>query len=233
MRRHNSFPGPGDRIRLAIPHPTDESSPHARYGTVTERSCGRSNALRVRWDHDESQSDLAPDAGVEGWLADAGWYWDKAHLEVVDASEAAPAAPAAEPGATPVSEEDAWLSAAPRAGTGPGSEGSLEAVAEWEAALASEVDSGTDRDWSRMLADALGNGAPVASRMPAGGRPPAVTASAIADVIPSAPPTPVLPAATDHGSKPGPAPAGDNAQRWAGDDILPNARKGGRRRGRR
>lgn len=249
MRRHNAFPRPGDRIRLAIPLPTDTEEPHARYGTVLERSSGRSNALRVRWDR-EGTAALAVDGGAEAWLADAGWYWDKAHLEVVDAHDHAAPAPAHH---APATEEEAWLSATPAGSTTGALDGSLDAVAEWEAALASEIGGGVDAGWEELLANALGNGAPVAQPRIASPGPP-TQASAPAP-IPEQPPGAAPPReehqapqpATQHkGIRKGmpsdipvvvkaeeQAPVATPVQAWRGDDILPTPRAGGKRWGRR
>lgn len=251
MRRHNAFPRPGDRIRLAIPLPTDTEEPHARYGTVLERSCGRSNALRIRWDR-EGAAALAVDGGAEAWLADAGWYWDKAHLEVVDAHDHAAPAPAHH---APATEEETWLSATPAGSPTGAVNGSLDAVAEWEAALASEIGGGADDGWEELLANALGNGAPAVAqpRVASPARPaPAPSPAPVAAPPPDA--TPVeqrqAPQPAGHhndirrrtpsdtrvvGEEPEPeqAPAAAPVQGWKGDDILPTRRTGGKRWGRR
>lgn len=220
MRRHKAFPRPGDRIRLAVPLPTDESGPHARYGTVLERSCGRSNALRVRWDRDEIKADYGVDAGLETWLADAAWYWDKSQLEVVgDGHVEQPEVPTTQPSKTPASEDDAWLTASPRAGAGV--DGSLEAVAEWEAALASEIEGSADGSWEQLLASALGNGAPVAPA-PRAPSPPQ----------PQRPTPPVAPVAEEAEPEVDPEPVAAPVNAWTGDDILPQ-RSAGKRWGRR
>ena len=228
MRRHKAFPRPGDRIRLAVPLPTDQAGPHARYGTVLERSCGRSNALRVRWDRDEIKADYGVDAGLETWLADAAWYWDKSQLAVVgDRADDKPAAPVASPRRAPASDDDAWLTASPRAGTGAGVDGSLDAVAEWEAALASEIDGAADGSWEQLLASALGNGASVASVAPAP-RTPSPPQPQRRDV----PATPVAPVVEETQRVVDPEPIAAPVKAWTGDDILPR-RAGGRRWGRR
>lgn len=250
MRRHNAFPRPGDRIRLAIPLPTDTEEPHARYGTVLERSCGRSNALRVRWDR-EGTGALAVDGGAEAWLADAGWYWDKAHLEVVAADDHAAPAPAHH---APVTEEETWLSATPAGSPTGAVDGSLDAVADWEAALASEIGGGADASWEELLANALGGGAPVAQfrvASPARGVPAPLPARA-AGQSPAATPveqrqapeqamqhkdirkrTPSDTRLVDEEPEPEQAPVAAPVQAWKGDDILPNPRAGGKRWGRR
>ena len=228
MRRHKAFPRPGDRIRLAVPLPTDDSAPHPRYGTVLERSCGRSNALRVRWDHDPIEAGHGPDAGLETWLADAGWYWDKAHLEVVGGHEGDQAfAPFAAPSQAPASEEDAWLNASPRGPAGPagGVDGSLDAVAEWEAALASEIEGAADGSWEQLLASALGNGAPVVSARRSASPPHDMAHKDIEESSPSS--------RVDAGPQPEPEPVAARIQPWTGDDILPRSRSGGKRWGRR
>ncbi|MGI8683675.1 MAG: hypothetical protein ACR2MO_00970 [Acidimicrobiales bacterium] len=257
MRRHNAFPRPGDRIRLAIPLPTDTAEPHARYGTVLERSCGQSNALRVRWDREEGPAVLAVDAGAESWLADAGWYWDKAHLEVVDAhDEAAHAARTPVQRRAPASEEERWLSVTPASAPSGGMDGSLDAVAEWEAALASEIDSGADTSWEDLLATALGHGDPVAPAQTPAAAPaqPSTRASAAPPAPPAEPQAPqaghqapqqamahkdirkrTLSPATDVDAEPEeePAPVAAPVQGWKGDDILPTPRSSGKRWGRR
>ena len=252
MRRHNSFPKAGDRIRLAIPLPADTSEPHARYGTVLERSCGRSNALRVRWDREAGPTALASDAGGETWLADAGWYWDKAHLEVVDdRSAGARTTPVAALNRAPASEEDAWLSASPRAASPSGGvDGSLDAVAEWEAALASEVGGHGDASWEELLANALGNGAtlptpPQAAPAPAPRRP-AADRRTYEEQPASGPAPQPMPEHRDVRKRPASPDARDvdepevqetpvakPVQGWKGDDILPSPRSGGKRWGRR
>ncbi|HEX2700700.1 MAG TPA: hypothetical protein VHM89_10925 [Acidimicrobiales bacterium] len=263
MRRHTSFPKAGDRIRLAIPQATDASEPQARYGTVIERSCGRSNALRVRWDRAPG-APLASDAGAETWLADAGWYWDKAHLEVVDDRRAgATPTPVAADHRAP-GEVDAWLSASPRATTPTGGvDGSLDAVAEWEAALASEMGggAGADASWEQLLANALDNGVPTATPRRAAPAPQAPARRPAAAPTPSEEPRASWPAPpvehhasvdepevswpgpVDHDDTvsdqpapapaPVPAPVAGPVQAWKGDDILPSSRSGGRRWGRR
>lgn len=252
MRRHNAFPRPGDRIRLAIPIPTDTSEPHARYGTVLERSCGRSNALRVRWDRPGGAAPLAVDGGAEAWLADAGWYWDKAYLEVVDAHDHAAEAPAQSSART--AEEETWLSATPAASPSGGMDGSLDAVAEWEAALASEIVHGADASWEELLASALNHGAPAAQAgtaapAPQPARPP-VASAPIARQPPVAAPVEqhhARPPAMSHKDirkrtpspdthveeEPEQAPVAAPVQGWKGDDILPTPRAGGKRWGRR
>lgn len=212
MGRHKSFPGPGDRIRLAVPLPTDEAGPHPRYGTVLERSCGRSHALRVRWDHEGDRSGYAPDAGTEGWLSDAGWYWDREHLQVLDhADVAAPAAvPVAEPPGPPAIDGDTWLVDPPRpdAGSpGVGVNPSMDAVTEWEAALASEIDTGSHGSWEQLLADAMASSGDR-------GRP---------EIEPELEPH-VEVERTSGAAR---------ARGWTGDDILPGRPSGGRRWGRR
>ncbi len=248
MRRHNAFPRPGDRIRLAIPLPTDTEDPHARYGTVLERSCGRSNALRIRWDR-EGAAALAVDGGAEAWLADAGWYWDKAHLEVVDAHDHAAPAPAQH---APATEEETWLSATPAGSPTGAVDGSLDAVAEWEAALASEIGGEADAGWEELLANALGNGAPVAQprvaspALPAPASSPAAVAAQTPDATPVGhrqAPQPALhhkdirkrtPSDTRVvREEPEQASAAAPVQAWKGDDILPTRRAGGKRWGRR
>lgn len=222
MRRHKAFPRPGDRIRLAVP---DEAGSHARYGTVLERSCGRSNALRVRWDRDDINADYGVDAGLATWLADAAWYWDKSHLEVVgDRADDKPAAPVASPARAPVSDDDAWLTASPRASAGAGVDGSLDAVAEWEAALASEIEGTADGGWEQLLANALGNGPPVATA-PRAPSPPQPRRR-------DAPATPVAPVVEEAQRVVDPQPVAAPVKAWSGDDILPR-RSNGRRWGRR
>lgn len=252
MRRHNAFPKPGDRIRLAVPLPTDTAEPDARYGTVLERSCGRSNALRVRWDR-EAGAQLAVDAGAEAWLADAGWYWDKAHLEVVDGHEAAPVENARPLRRSSSMEEESWLSATPAAvAPSGGLDGSLDAVAEWEAALASEIGGGAEASWEDMLASALNHGAPVAAPRAAAPAaevvrrpPPAPPAPAAAPVEARHAPQPAMghkdirkrtpspDARVEAEPEPEQAPAAAPVQGWKGDDILPTPRASGKRWGRR
>ncbi|HET7489745.1 MAG TPA: hypothetical protein VFJ85_17595 [Acidimicrobiales bacterium] len=186
--------------------PVPGGEPHVRYGTVLERSCGRSAALKVRWD------DTGRGA-TEGWLADAGWYWDRSQLQRAGRHEAAPA-PAA--GVT-----DGWLDA-PRAAPAAGAP--VDAVAEWEAALSAEFDALTSGAWDAALAPAA---------VPA----PVAVAAPVARPAPAPAPAPVprgdniLP-----GRKPAPAPAPAPAAPavppvWSGGDILP--RKPAKRRGRR
>lgn len=240
MRRHKAFPGPGDRIRLAIPLPSGTPTPSARYGTVLERSCGQSNALRVRWDRKDGAAELAPDAGAESWLADAGWYWDKAQLEVVGSRDTG--ADLAQASAAllreAATEEDAWLSASPLVGAGPGMsggvDGSLDAVAEWEAALASEIGSDADASWEDLLAAALSHGAPAIP--PLRSRPPPAASGLAAAPLPTAaapPPSAAPPAARPPEPVVEAAPTHRPVQGWTGDDILPTPRPGGRRWGRR
>lgn len=215
MRRHKALPGPGDRVRLAIPLPSDTSTAPARYGTVLEHSCGQSNALRVRWDREGGPAELAPDAGAESWLADAGWYWDKAHLEVIGSRDTGGGVPQAESGALPrevATEEDAWLSASPlvgaEAGTGMsgGVDGSLDAVAEWEAELASEIGADADASWEDVLAAALRHGAPAAP--PRQSRPVPAAPAPAARPAAATPPPPLPDAAAP------PPPASTPARRW-------------------
>ena len=244
MRRNKAFPGPGDRVRLAIPQ-LDDAAPLVRYGTVVERSCGRSSALKVRWDDTAGRSGFAADGGTEGWLADAGWYWDRAQLRVVTGAEVeeveAPvpaAARRAAPAVASGADEDAWLSTGPRAGS---HDGSVDAAAEWEAALASELEVGPDGNWEDVLARALGGAAPATPvRRPAAVRPspppppPAPIAAPPAPSRPAPPPVetrptpPPAPAAVEPKPADGPP---KPVQPWTGDDIIPRA--GGKRRGRR
>ena len=243
MRRNKAFPGPGDRVRLAIPQ-LDDLAPLVRYGTVIERSCGRSDALKVRWDDTARRSGFAADGGTEGWLADAGWYWDRGHLRVVSGTEveevtvAAPVRAASRP--SQAAEDDGWLLSGPRgAGPAAGQDGSVDATAEWEAALASELEVGPDGDWEELLARALGQAAPASPARPAAA-PPRPAPAAVRPTPPPAPapsrpapqvearPTPPPAAAAE----PTPAPAPPKpVQPWTGDDIIP--RGGGKRRGRR
>jgi len=252
MRRHNAFPRPGDRIRLAIPLPTDTLETHARYGTVLERSCGRSNALRVRWDRPGGAAPLAVDGGAEAWLADAGWYWDKAYLEVVDAHDHAAEAPAQS--SAPTTEEETWLSATPAASPSGGMDGSLDAVAEWEAALASEIGGEADGSWEELLASALDHGAPAVR---AGTAAPAPEPARQPGAAPTAPRPPAAAPVERHHAPPpamghkdirkrtpspdthaeeepeqARAPVAAPVQGWKGDDILPTPRAGGKRWGR-
>ena len=251
MGRHNSFPKAGDRIRLAIPSSSSAPETAPRYGTVIERSCGRSNALRVRWDSVPGRA-AASDAVVDTWLADAGWYWDKAQLEVVDDHEGV---------TTPASEmmhgvsatgADGWLSASPRA-TAPagGIDGSLDAVAEWEAALASEIVSGTETSWEELLANALRNGASLPTPRKAA-HPPGRPSARRAVDGPQPHEEPVIfharglaaAGVEGPGSAPQPepgivdeseitqAPVACAVQAWKGDDILPSG-AGKKRWGRR
>lgn len=247
MRKNKAFPGPGDRVRLAIPLPTDEPGPTVRYGTVVERSIGRSSALRIRWDDTAGRSGFAADGGTEGWLADAAWYWDRAHLRVVNGNEVDEVAPApvrAIPRPAPARVDDGWLTAGPRPAAAGGQDGSVDAMAEWEAALASELDAGPGDDWDAMLARALGTAAPAApARRPATPAPQASVA--VRPAPPSAPPAPAAPAARPVPSRsapqaevrPTPPPPAVESEppapvpRWTGDDIIPRA--GGKRRGRR
>lgn len=243
MGRHSGFPRPGDRIRLAVPLTTGGVA-QERFGTVLERSCGRSNALRVRW---ESAVGPAPDAGLESWLADAGWYWDKAQLDVVGRNDTrpgpSPTAPLPRPTAT---AGDAWLTSGPTdPGAGGGSDGSLEAVAEWEAALAAEANTDADAGWQQMMAAALGleappTGPPVGRRtgpaaQPAGRpspapRPPAEPPRAGTPVAPASTRTPMT--RDEYGVRPAPPAPPAPAPGRASHDILPKASQK-KRRGRR
>lgn len=236
MRSNRTFPRAGDRVRLAVPGA--DGTPRVRYGTVLERSCGRSHALKVRWD----------DAGrgsTEGWLADAAWYWDRSQLRVVDRREAA--APDATPAAAGA-DSDAWLAhrAAPAGG-------SIDAVAEWEAALSAELDAVTAGAWDPVLAGAPARPVPAAAPAPvpavavAPKAPPAPAAAPApsrpgGDILPGRPapkaapakpaaakPAAAKPVAAAPAAPPAPAPA---PAPWTGGDILPRkpAKKG--RRGR-
>ena len=241
MRRNKAFPGPGDRVRLAIPQ-LDDLPPLVRYGTVIEQSCGRSAALRVRWDDTARRSGFAADGGTEGWLADAGWYWDRGHLRVVNATEVeevtVPARAAARP--APATEDDGWLTAGPRLAGPASQEGSVDAAAEWEAALASELEVGPEGDWDQLLARALGTTAPAVNPRPAApARPAPAAARPTPPPAPPAPPAVSRPAPEAEVREATPPPAAAErpseppkpVQPWSGDDIIP--RGVAKRRGRR
>lgn len=168
MRRRDAFPRAGDRIRLALPARPRQATSSERYGTVLERSCGRSGALRVRWES-------AGGPVVEGWLPDAFWHWERSHLQVVASgrrrspAERSPARTA--PLLDGVDGFDDVAGAWPVEDTrthpnfpGTSSSGTRDAAAEWEAAL-DELGPGADDDWEEMLAAALGAAPP--SRRPA------------------------------------------------------------------
>lgn len=80
MANRNHVPKPGDRVRLAVPLPSGDSDGFARFGTVVERSSGRSRTLRVRWDPAGPLNTVS-----EAWLADSTWHWDRGHLTLAPA----------------------------------------------------------------------------------------------------------------------------------------------------
>jgi hypothetical protein len=220
MRRRQTFPKANDRISLAIPLPNGSTS-RERTGTVLERSCGRSGALRVRWDADGDR------AATEGWLADAEWHWSHNHLRVVTSSTP-PRTPGGMAGADTAGAEtgpgggELWLSG--RAGAPPLTAGTAAAADEWEAALAADAAPGDDDSWQDVLATALGlREAPPAPSPDAAQ--PAPVRLAPAPPAPSPAPLPPVPelVRTPDAPRGGAAP-------WTGDDILPNR---GARRGRR
>lgn len=233
MRRRESFPKPGERVRLTVPAAPGAEAKE-RTGTVLERSCGKSGALRVRWDAEGDRPSMV------GWLADATWHWSHAHLRVAPAAKAAPPAIAAAP-AQPVDDDVPW---APRS-TGAGSRrragvsattGSGAAAAEWEAALAAETAPMGDGSWEDVLSAALGLGpAAPAPATPTPNKNRAATATAPAPA--TLRPAPSAPSPTEAPAPPAPepvpvplvsiAPPPSSPRPWVSDDILPN--RGGRR----
>ena len=211
-----------------------------RRGTVLERSCGRSNALRIRWDADDGRP------STEAWLADAAWHWSNGNLRVL-ASKAALDVPVDPPRDGDVADsEDLWLSGSPRATTartavGPGTAAGA-AFDEWEAALAAETAPVDETSWEHVLAGALGIAGADGPADTGPAAPPltpvtavrlTAPASAVTSTVAATPgrapahaapaPAPVAPAA------PPAAPATPKA--WTGDDIIPNRGRKGRRRG--
>ncbi|HVM05337.1 MAG TPA: hypothetical protein VM242_09200, partial [Acidimicrobiales bacterium] len=134
-----------------MPLPSGGTTP-TRRGTVLERSCGRSNALRIRWDAENGRPSR------EAWLADAAWHWSNSSLRVLS-SRAATEVPVEAPGAVEVAgSEELWLSGSPRATTartavGPGTGAAFD---EWEAALVAQTAPVDETSWEHLLAGALG-----------------------------------------------------------------------------
>ena len=239
MRRRESFPKPGDRVRLAVPPPAGADAKE-RSGTVLERSCGKSGALRVRWDAEGGRPSR------EGWLADATWYWSHAYLRVAPSAGKDAAAPIVTAAPEPAEDDVAWAPRSARAGAGRGTRGaittgSLAAAAEWEAALAAETAPAADESWEDVLAAALGlgpapSGPPAARKAPAHAaaspaaakRRPASPATAPASE-PPAPPRKATP--PEPQPRPAPAPPRPSVppppEARRSDDILPG--RGGRR----
>ncbi|MFP5376853.1 MAG: hypothetical protein ACLGIO_08740 [Acidimicrobiia bacterium] len=244
MRRRPAFPKAGDRVRLQVPHPSGGGSP-VRRGTVVERSCGGSSALRIRWDADGGRPP------GESWLADAGWHWSHGHLRVLAPGSGPELGAGARPAVAPAAADEPWLpsprTVGARAPMAPAATAGA-ASAEWEAALAAERAPAADDSWKSVLAGALGlahgTGAAVdhppappkvpdtpVRLTPPPAPPPAVAPPAPAPLTPPptpAPPAapPAAPAARRADPSPGRPPGARN-----GDDILPHrgVRKGRRR----
>ncbi|HET9441921.1 MAG TPA: hypothetical protein VFO65_01290 [Acidimicrobiales bacterium] len=153
-RRKNGFPRAGDRIRFAVPLPSGHE-PRVRFGTVLERSCGRSSALFVRWEPEGKDGVVA-----ETWLPDAGWHWSRAHIRLAHADErralGAPTAAAAAASVDPTSITPVRRAMRHRvAADSVGPDGGMDAAAEWDAALEADSWLTTDQDWAALLDSAL------------------------------------------------------------------------------
>lgn len=228
MRRRPSYPKAGDRVRLEITLPSGATT-KARRGTVVERSCGRSNSLKVRWDGDTDRP------STETWVADAPWHWSERNLRVL-ASDAGPEPAGASPAPATDEPDDPWVSGATRsarpsrAPAGPGTTAGA-AFDEWEAALAAETAPTPDDSWETVLAGALGlPGAPVAAvSEPAPPPRTPVTPVRFTEPAPAPAPAPV-PAAVRAPAPPAPVRPAPTPKAWTGDDILPSK---GSRRGRK
>ncbi|MGH9177681.1 MAG: hypothetical protein ACRD0N_03895, partial [Acidimicrobiales bacterium] len=200
--KKRSFPKVGDRIRLALPPRPPATMVTERLGTVLERSCGRSGALRVRWDNDGGPV-------VEGWLSDALWHWERSNLQLVNGSRKA-AKISAPRGKPALVEDDLWSEAAnPQQDLGAAPVGAFDATAEWRAAL-DEIDPGTGEDWEEMLAAAIG-ATPPSRQRPARFTP----ANQQGPVAPAPPPQRAAPAPVTVAAQ------ALSSVAWMGDDILP------------
>ena len=209
--KKRSFPKPGDRIRLALPPRPPATMVSERLGTVLERSCGRSGALKVRWDNGGGPL-------VEGWLSDALWQWERSNLSKVETGRRATKAAAkvsGRKGRPALVEDDLWSApAAPEDDFGAAPVGSFGATVEWHAAL-DELDPGTGEDWEEMLAAAIG------ATPPSRQRPPRFAPANQQDLYDVVTPSPRA-----QQPAPAPVPAAVAAQAlssmaWTGDDILP------------
>jgi hypothetical protein len=207
--KKRSFPKAGDRIRLALPPRPPATMVTERLGTVLERSCGRSGALRVRWDN-------AGGPTVEGWLSDAVWQWERSNLSVVDTSRRAvkAAAKASRTRGKPALVEDhLWTAAAtPQEDLGAAPVGAFDSTTEWLAAL-DEIDPGTGEDWEEMLAAAIGATPP--SRQRPARFAPANQQESVTAVAPAPQPQPVAANPLTVASQ------ALSSVAWTGDDILP------------
>lgn len=252
-RRRKAFPRPGDRICLTVPPASKSSRPEERSGTVLERSTGRSGALLVQWDAGSHGAGVS----TETWLSDAVWHWEHGNLRVLDPKTERPRASQPARADVGPGEEDAWVADYPRAAAGPTHPGAQAAADEWEAAMRSDVDPADDDGWEAALAAALGLASPAPSNTepsatPAAPEPPVRFApsgqAASPDHRDDAPEgagwtalsddelvhAAALRPAAERSEAAGPAPAAEAASKpgsrapWIGDDILPNARKGGK-----